>query len=258
MDYTLLENILVGLSMVLSVIVLAQVIYYVILCARMYKRQKAKKDLENESKEAQRKAEKEEKTASKELCVSALALAAFFPVAPLISCIVLAAICGVLVFKDKQLSVELKKPLEEKPAPKPAPAPAPVPKPTPIPVAPTAAETVLLASLARDAITIEEAHDALADDVAAHFVETERSEGDKRYQKKSIINIDTLSEHFATGDTVSLTTLKEKGLITPKTDYVKVLARGFLDKRLTVEAQDFSSDAVKMIILTGGRAVKKA
>ena len=68
---------------------------------------------------------------------------------------------------------------------------------------------------------------------------------------------DTLSEHFASGDVVNLETLKAKGLLTAKVDFVKVLARGMLDKSLTVEAQDFSADAIKMIILTGGRAVKK-
>ena len=38
--------------------------------------------------------------------------------------------------------------------------------------------------------------------------------------------------------------------------YIKVLARGKLDKALTVEADDFSPQAVKMIVLTGGSAVK--
>lgn len=37
---------------------------------------------------------------------------------------------------------------------------------------------------------------------------------------------------------------------------VKVLARGSLDKALTVEAADFSLPAVKMIVITGGKVVK--
>jgi ribosomal protein L15 len=56
---------------------------------------------------------------------------------------------------------------------------------------------------------------------------------------------------------VSLESMKERGLISKKTDFVKVLGRGLLDKQLIVEAQDFSADAVKMIVLTGGHAIHK-
>ena len=37
---------------------------------------------------------------------------------------------------------------------------------------------------------------------------------------------------------------------------LKVLARGILDKAITVEAHEFSIDAVKMIALTGGKVVR--
>lgn len=55
---------------------------------------------------------------------------------------------------------------------------------------------------------------------------------------------------------MDIETLKEKGLIDKKAASVKVLARGMLDKSLTVEAADFSLAAVKMIALTGGKVVK--
>ena len=139
-----------------------------------------------------------------------------------------------------------------KAAPKPAPPPEPGPQPTP-----EEEEQELVASLVREEISIEEAHEALTDEIAVHFVEVEDSHSGKRYQSKAIINIDTLSLHFENGDTVTLDALKEKKLIPPKTDYIKVLAHGKLDKQLTVEAQDYSIDAVKMIILTGGKAIKK-
>ena len=74
--------------------------------------------------------------------------------------------------------------------------------------------------------------------------------------KKGIVNIDTLSKNFEADDTVTLDALIEKGLVPKKVGSLKVLARGVLDKPLTVEAQDFSLDAVKMIVLTGGKAVK--
>ena len=54
-----------------------------------------------------------------------------------------------------------------------------------------------------------------------------------RYKNKTIINVDTLSEHYANGEHVNLETMKQKGLIPKKTDFVKVLGRGMLDKHLT-------------------------
>lgn len=100
-------------------------------------------------------------------------------------------------------------------------------------------------------ITVEEAHNAVSDEVAAHFIDKKKSEV-TRFQKKSIVNIDTLAENFESGDSVNLEVLIQKGLIPKGSDYVKVLARGHLNKKLLVEANDYSADAVKMIILTGG------
>lgn len=145
-----------------------------------------------------------------------------------------------------------------KPAPQPEPVPEPVPEPAPeVHVMNEEEEQELVASLVREEISIEEAHEALTDEIAVHFVEVEDSHSGKRFQSKAIINIDTLSLHFENGDTVTLDALKEKKLIPPKTDYIKILAHGKLDKHLTVEVQDYSIDAVKMIILTGGKVIKK-
>lgn len=68
------------------------------------------------------------------------------------------------------------------------------------------------------------------------------------------MNIDTLSAHYEANETVTLESLKENKLIPLKAEYVKILARGILNKPLTVEANDFSIDAVKMIVLVGGKA----
>jgi len=73
--------------------------------------------------------------------------------------------------------------------------------------------------------------------------------------KKTFVNVDTLSENFGRGESVSIRSLKEKGLIPMSACYVKVLARGVIDKPLTVRAQSFSANAVKMITLTGGSAI---
>ncbi len=74
--------------------------------------------------------------------------------------------------------------------------------------------------------------------------------------KRGIVNVDTLSRSFEAGERVDINALKNKSLIPYDTGYVKVLARGIIDKPLYVYANDFSLAAVKMIALTGGKAIK--
>ena len=74
--------------------------------------------------------------------------------------------------------------------------------------------------------------------------------------KRRIVNVDTLSRSFEAGERVDINALKSKSLIPYDTGYVKVLARGIIDKPLYVYANDFSLAAVKMIALTGGKAIK--
>ena len=110
----------------------------------------------------------------------------------------------------------------------------------------------------RTAVTVSEAETLMTD------VEVQRLQGEHcDYEdteiyhgtKKAEVNIDVISETFSDGDTVTLNDLKEKGLVPYSVGHVKILARGRLDKRITVVAQDFSRTAVKMILLTGGRAI---
>ena len=106
-------------------------------------------------------------------------------------------------------------------------------------------------------VTVEQAHEMISDEVASTLVQTTPvEECVERGNKKCIINIDTLSNNFNDGDTVTLKALKQKGLVTKNVGYVKVVARGMLDKSLTVQANAFSLDAVKMIVLVGGTAIK--
>lgn len=110
----------------------------------------------------------------------------------------------------------------------------------------------------RERVTLSEAQTAVSDEIAATFVE-EKAAGSARPASRSeraAVNVDTLSRAFAAGETVTLAALKEKKLVPPRAAYVKVLARGALDKALVVEANDFSPDAVKMILLTGGKAIR--
>lgn len=103
-------------------------------------------------------------------------------------------------------------------------------------------------------VTVEQAETLMSDSDAKNSVEIRqatRTDG-----KKCIVNVNALSAKFQNGDTVNLQSLKGKKLVSDKCGSVKILARGVLDKALTVEADDFSLDAVKMIVLTGGKVIK--
>lgn len=73
---------------------------------------------------------------------------------------------------------------------------------------------------------------------------------------KGIINVDILSNNFTSGEHVDINSLKEKGLVDEQVSFIKVLARGRIDKPLMVYANEFSLSAVKMIALTGGQSIK--
>ena len=97
----------------------------------------------------------------------------------------------------------------------------------------------------------------LQDEVATSPIEKTDSVSDKT--KSDIVNIDTLSQCFAAGERVTLNEIKKrvKGF-DKKVTCIKVLARGKLEKSLTVEADKFSAQAAKKIALAGGKAIKKA
>lgn len=108
----------------------------------------------------------------------------------------------------------------------------------------------------KEKVTASEVDALMQDEVAASFIVQSEKVADKT--KQGIINIDTLSQCFEKGETVTLEEIKKRvARFNKQTTYLKVLARGTLDKALTVEADSFSLQAVKMIVLTGGKAVKK-
>ena len=111
----------------------------------------------------------------------------------------------------------------------------------------------------REFVSAQEVNSVITDEVAIALVEDKSEEyivKTKVSGKKGIVNVDTLSKNFAKNETVNLQALKAKGLVAKNVGSVKVLARGTLDKPLIVEANDFSIEAVKMIVLTGGKATK--
>lgn len=126
---------------------------------------------------------------------------------------------------------------------------APVAQPPSVPTSapePASVATVVDAEYADNAITNSLAKDLIRRD---DDVITDGS-------RHGIVNVDTLSRSFSAGDRVDINALKSHSLIPYDTAYIKVLARGIIDKPLYVYANDFSLSAVKMIALSGGKAVK--
>ena len=100
-------------------------------------------------------------------------------------------------------------------------------------------------------ISVAEAEERIDDEEAETFVTESERYSDKT--KKDIVNIDTLGKYFNSGDTVTVEEIRKRvPSVHPKTTYIKVLARGTLNKALNIEADDFSPAAIKMIVLTGG------
>lgn len=66
------------------------------------------------------------------------------------------------------------------------------------------------------------------------------------------VNLDTICENFNNGEVVDIDSLKARGIIPEKAGKIKILARGIMTKRLTVIADKYSIQAVKMISLAGG------
>ena len=70
----------------------------------------------------------------------------------------------------------------------------------------------------------------------------------------AVVNLDTLAERFEKGTVVTLELLREKGLVPNSAQRVKVLARGEIDKGLTVRVHKFSGKAAEKIAAAGGAA----
>jgi large subunit ribosomal protein L15 len=73
----------------------------------------------------------------------------------------------------------------------------------------------------------------------------------------ALVNLDEL-EVFDAGSQINEQLLREKGLINGKFDGLKILGRGEITKKLTVEADKFSESARQKIEQAGGSVVVRA
>ena len=68
----------------------------------------------------------------------------------------------------------------------------------------------------------------------------------------AVVNLDALAERFDAGTVVTPDLLREQGLIHSVRQPIKVLARGDISKKLTVQAHKFSGKAAEKIAAAGG------
>ena len=68
----------------------------------------------------------------------------------------------------------------------------------------------------------------------------------------AVVNLDVLAERFDADTIVTPELLREKGLIHSTRQPIKVLARGDISKKLTVQAHKFSGKAAEKIVGAGG------
>ena len=102
-------------------------------------------------------------------------------------------------------------------------------------------------------ISAEEAHNSMSDEDALALIEVRsrtRVDG-----PMCTVYVGMLSATFEENEPVTLAALEAKGLIPRKQHGYIVLAKGNITKALTVIANDFSADAVKMIVAAGGKAI---
>ena len=69
-----------------------------------------------------------------------------------------------------------------------------------------------------------------------------------------IVNLDALVLKFDAGTVITPELLRERGMVSRGTGKVKILARGEVDKPLTIHAHKFSGKAAEKIAAAGGAA----
>lgn len=103
-------------------------------------------------------------------------------------------------------------------------------------------------------VSVAEAAEMMADEEAEAQMECSGRIADKT--RTAIVNIDTLSDYFEDGEYVDIDAMKARiPFFDKRATYVKVLARGILTKTLEVEADVYSMEAAKMILLLGGKVI---
>ena len=74
-------------------------------------------------------------------------------------------------------------------------------------------------------------------------------------KKKKTLPLKKIAKAYAPNSYVCMANLKDMKLLAEDVTYLRIKAKGKLDRPLLVEANEFNEKAVRMLTLTGGRAV---
>ncbi|MDE5618169.1 MAG: uL15 family ribosomal protein, partial [Clostridia bacterium] len=109
-------------------------------------------------------------------------------------------------------------------------------------------------SLLCETIHVHDA-DIMSDELAQRCIEYKDVEPIEE-ERFVTVKLDTLDEKFVDGQRVTLDALKKKGIVDEECNGIEIVAGERLYKPLIICANSFSLTAVKMIALTGGRAIQ--
>lgn len=101
-------------------------------------------------------------------------------------------------------------------------------------------------------IDANEADLLISDDLAMKKANYESGAG---HGKQGVVNIGVIDDNFDQNEVVTIAALKAKGLVPKSVGRIKILAAGILEKPLTIKAESYSVQAIKMIELTGGTVI---
>lgn len=107
--------------------------------------------------------------------------------------------------------------------------------------------------LVRKEINLEEA-DKYVDSLATKALVIKKIDSKPVKDKMVEISLDVLAKNFEDNSTINLDILKEKHLASDEYTKLYVSNGNYLNKKLFVDADGYSSNAIKMIFLVGGEA----
>ena len=97
-----------------------------------------------------------------------------------------------------------------------------------------------------DSITIKEISEELPDNLI-DSIYTVNYEALEEEAVEANVYLDTLCKHFENGDVITFDVLKAKNIVR-EGNVIRVKARGTLDKKFTIYAEEFDEKALKMLL----------
>ena len=108
--------------------------------------------------------------------------------------------------------------------------------------------------LMKESIAIEDVQD-LPDELAERFTQTSKADKINRFIRTRVA-LDELASKFEDGETVTIETVRTRGIGGRNANYLIVEDGNVLDKKLVVYADEIAENAIKMVVLCGGEVHK--